>query len=133
MPNAAPCLPSPFVAVSTTPVSFADTEQFMATTDALLELTKMPAVKEEESEDDHVSTVQHHISRTVEAAMISVSNLLSKHPELLKRFLLGAACILHNTEGGAEVPPPPPPPESRICLTPEYLTLQTEIGGQCSL
>jgi hypothetical protein len=41
---------------------------------------------------------------------------LAKMP-LLKRFLLGAAHILRNAQGGAEVPPPPPPPESRICLT----------------
>jgi hypothetical protein len=32
-------------------------------------------------------------------------------------ILLGAACILHSAQGGAEVPPPPPPPESRICFT----------------
>jgi hypothetical protein len=72
-----------------------------------------------EAKDDHVSTVQHHISRTVEDAMISVSILLPKHPELLKRFLLGAACSLHIAQGVAEMPPPPPPPDSRICLTPD--------------
>ena len=84
--------------------------------DALLELAKMPAAKGEEADDEHVSTIRIHISRAVEAAMISVSILLPEHPELLNRFLLRAACILHNAQGGADFPPPPPP-ESRVCFT----------------
>ena len=75
----------------------------------------MPAAKGEEADDEHVSTSSMHISHAVEDAVISVSILLPKHPQLLKRFLLRAACVLHKTQGGEDVSPPPPPatPTSR--------------------
>ena len=80
-------------------------------TDAVLELAKMPAAKGEEADDEHVSTSSMHISHAVEDAMISVSILLPKHPQLLKRF-----CVLHKTQGGEDVSPPPPPASS-VCWT----------------
>ena len=64
--------------------------------DVLQEFAKMTASKGEEADDEHVSTTSMHISRAVEAAMISVSILLPKHPELLKRFFV--ACSMCPTQ-----------------------------------
>ena len=64
---------------------------------ALLELSKVRPVKEEETGDDNVPipAVRLRIPSAVQGAMIVFSLALHERPELQDRFLLRIACILH--------------------------------------
>ena len=62
---------------------------------ALLELSKVRPVKEEETGDDNVPELRLRISSSVQRAMILFSIVLHGRPELQDRFLLWIACILH--------------------------------------